>query len=255
MPYGGTTPAQDKKIEKCVARVMKTGKSKSSAIAICKAQITKGENMPDTLWCEAVYEAATDEVEGVEIPHIKIKGILQTEGITKNNRRYNLRSRRAKAKTLEGKTIAVDHSQSVRDIIGKYTRGWVDKDKNTRYEGYVFDTPTTPNAIDMVRNKVWEFKSVEVHADKVKYIDEDEDSKTPAYHDISIGEYLGGSFVRWPGDNRAKNETVDSFLESWESNDEVTEDEENTEETTDDISEDTGRWRRKSQNPRQKPRA
>ena len=44
-PYGGTTPAQDAKIERCVAQIKgtnrRTGKpyTKSEKIAICKAQI------------------------------------------------------------------------------------------------------------------------------------------------------------------------------------------------------------------------
>lgn len=43
MPYGGTTPEQDKKIERCVAQVMAGGRDKASAIAICKASILKGD--------------------------------------------------------------------------------------------------------------------------------------------------------------------------------------------------------------------
>lgn len=44
MPYGmrgGDTPESDSWMEKCVAKVMKDGKDKSSAIAICKATYEK----------------------------------------------------------------------------------------------------------------------------------------------------------------------------------------------------------------------
>lgn len=41
MPYGGTTPEQDKKIEHCVARLMGEGHDKVSAIKICKASVMK----------------------------------------------------------------------------------------------------------------------------------------------------------------------------------------------------------------------
>jgi len=50
MPYGGTTPEQDKKIERCVERLLKNPKfkpreegqtKKQAAIAICKTQIVK----------------------------------------------------------------------------------------------------------------------------------------------------------------------------------------------------------------------
>lgn len=50
MPYGGTTPKQDKRIERCVKDLLKNKKfrkgqihktRKKSAIAICKASILK----------------------------------------------------------------------------------------------------------------------------------------------------------------------------------------------------------------------
>lgn len=52
MPYGGTTPTQDAKIERCVANISgtnkRTGKSytKSEKIAICKAQILGTSRKP-----------------------------------------------------------------------------------------------------------------------------------------------------------------------------------------------------------------
>lgn len=43
MPYGikDETTEQTKWMEKCVTKVMKSGKDKSSAIAICKTQLKK----------------------------------------------------------------------------------------------------------------------------------------------------------------------------------------------------------------------
>jgi ribosomal protein S7 len=38
---GGDTPENDKWMEQCVQKVMKTGKDKSSAVAICKNTLTK----------------------------------------------------------------------------------------------------------------------------------------------------------------------------------------------------------------------
>lgn len=45
MPYGGTTPAQDARIERCVRDVMATGKDKVSAIRICKASILQADKL------------------------------------------------------------------------------------------------------------------------------------------------------------------------------------------------------------------
>ena len=39
MPYGGTTPEQDVRIESCVQHVMAQGHDKVSAIRICKHAI------------------------------------------------------------------------------------------------------------------------------------------------------------------------------------------------------------------------
>jgi len=64
MPYGGTNKKEDAKIERCVISVMKTGKSKESAIKICKA----------TIMSEKKFDFETDDKEdfantlkGVEI--------------------------------------------------------------------------------------------------------------------------------------------------------------------------------------------
>lgn len=39
MPYGGTTPDEDARIERCVAHLMAQGHDKVSAIRICKSSV------------------------------------------------------------------------------------------------------------------------------------------------------------------------------------------------------------------------
>ncbi len=46
MPFGGTTPAEDAKIERCVEQVMAKGYDKVSAIRICKSKIHKVKRRP-----------------------------------------------------------------------------------------------------------------------------------------------------------------------------------------------------------------
>lgn len=43
MPYGGTTPEEDAKIEKCVNAMLSAGRTtdKTQAIRICKANVLK----------------------------------------------------------------------------------------------------------------------------------------------------------------------------------------------------------------------
>jgi hypothetical protein len=43
MPYGGTTPAQDARIERCVTQLTRKGQDKVSAIRICKAAVLKAD--------------------------------------------------------------------------------------------------------------------------------------------------------------------------------------------------------------------
>jgi len=47
MPYGGTTPAEDKKIDRCVEEMMRDGTDKDKAIPICKAQVIKARKKID----------------------------------------------------------------------------------------------------------------------------------------------------------------------------------------------------------------
>jgi hypothetical protein len=43
MPYGGTSPVQDARIERCVTQLVNKGQNKVSAIRICKAAILKAD--------------------------------------------------------------------------------------------------------------------------------------------------------------------------------------------------------------------
>lgn len=43
MPYGGTTPAQDARIERCVTKKVREGVDKTRAIRICKASVLKAD--------------------------------------------------------------------------------------------------------------------------------------------------------------------------------------------------------------------
>lgn len=45
MPYGGTTPDQDARIERCVTELVAKGEDKVSAIRICKASVLRHDAM------------------------------------------------------------------------------------------------------------------------------------------------------------------------------------------------------------------
>lgn len=70
MPYGTGSPKIDKKVEDCVASVMKSGKDKVSAIKICKSSIMKEEKMDKTTFTykpEGEMECMGNKITNVHI--------------------------------------------------------------------------------------------------------------------------------------------------------------------------------------------
>lgn len=52
MPYGGTIPSQDARIERCVKRQLAKGVSKESAIRICKSSIMQSDKKGGSSWAQ-----------------------------------------------------------------------------------------------------------------------------------------------------------------------------------------------------------
>lgn len=84
MPYGGSTPAQDVKIERCVNNILakgikprKAGQSaKSAAIAVCKAQIMSNIDIED-------YYFEIEGGENIEMDK-NIEALMKHEGFTED---------------------------------------------------------------------------------------------------------------------------------------------------------------------------
>src|SRR3990167_7270681 len=137
MPYGGTSPEQDRRIERCVADVMQKGvkprdpkqDKKSAAIAICKAKIlknedinvlmnkyfiTEGDEMENLILESSLFEAKIDE-EKREV----LAGVLRKNVLSANSRFYPARIVEAIASKLAGLKSYADHlvSRSVKDLI------------------------------------------------------------------------------------------------------------------------------------------
>jgi hypothetical protein len=89
MPYGlpkevgGDSPANVKWMEKCVSDVQKQGKSKSSAVAICKSQLIKSKSKDkSSSEYEGLDESTILEYVGKKFSFIKHK--MAEENLTFN---------------------------------------------------------------------------------------------------------------------------------------------------------------------------
>jgi hypothetical protein len=112
MPYGGTTPQEDEKIERCVADLVAKGKEKSSAIAICKASIMKKQE--DFTLQTPIMESSFDESK------MTVEACVLAPCISGNKRYYSPSIVEKAANQLIGLKSYADHdSRSVKNTIAK----------------------------------------------------------------------------------------------------------------------------------------
>jgi len=196
MPYGGTTPEQDKKIERCVAKKVKGGMEKTKAIKICKSSVLGKEKTPKLIENVRISFNAplTSEAIGKDNNSRKIAGMAVPAQESRNGRAYKLEDLN-KAK-FNGKPYAegimlnmgLNHSEDVTDIVGKWKP--IFNDAGIAFEGMVYNTGKYPYITDMLDKKLWESVSVEMMADLIE-----EDGGVFAKNQ----DILGLDFVKHPG--------------------------------------------------------
>ena len=89
MPYGGTTPAQDRKIEQCVERVLPQMKkrykdpkvAKSHAIAICKSSVMKNRKIKNVVSLSLRQTCKSYTVEFFDTDEMLTKKLKGFEGV------------------------------------------------------------------------------------------------------------------------------------------------------------------------------
>lgn len=126
MPYGGTTPAEDKKIERCVANLMSKGRDKSSAIAICKSSILKkkkpgGESkvmkkitqFNEDLTFNVVEKSINEEKRTVRVCAL-------ASCISANNKYYSPSIVESQIGKLKGRPSYADHDElNTKNMVGR----------------------------------------------------------------------------------------------------------------------------------------
>ena len=131
MPYGGTTPEQDKKIERCVTGLMGKGKEKGSAIAICKSSIMKGESVEDVLKKEEVKDMGSFKEsltfsfkEGsIDEASRTVRVCALAPCVSGNGRYYSPKMVESVAGSLMGKKSFADHDdRDTKNLIGRIVK-------------------------------------------------------------------------------------------------------------------------------------
>jgi len=202
MPYGGTTPAEDAKIERCVADVTPTltqysdpKEKKSHAIAICKSRIMKKEG----LWYKRPIICEEKEFGGEKKTYI-IGNAIEV-GISRNKVKYTADELASAARTLIGKPLLLNHGDNdVRNIVGKII------DATFENNGVPFRAELDPNEHTIISKVKGGFiNSVSIGAD-YKDIYEDNDG---IKHPKGL-EFLELSLVPVPG---VPNATISQVIE------------------------------------------
>jgi len=204
MPYGGTTPDQDSKIERCVADVMPTLKQykdpkerKSHAIAVCKSRIMgKGkenvnvmikENLKIPHWTNEF----TVITEGLGKPEksesIKIRGMMIKATTSRNGVIYTAEELQ-KAKFSDN-VLSLNHTENVQDIIGSFHPIWVEGGWD--YEAIVQNTPYHPGIVEMIEKGLIKHVSIEAIAGWAE--------KEGEHYSVRDIEFTGLGLVKTPG--------------------------------------------------------
>jgi len=134
------------------------------------------------------YLAPITLTEAVE-NEAKIGGVAISATTSRNKNKYTVKSLENND-TLKGMNIGVGHSNNPADNIGLIENTKFDG-KNLNYGGKVFNTARYPDAIDMIKNKLWQFVSIEAIPKNVK-----KNKEGLTVHDL---EFIGLDFVKSPG--------------------------------------------------------
>lgn len=188
-PRGGES--QDKFISRCMSSLADTDpdRPQKQRIAMCFSSWRKarGGKAPK----ESIkYLKPVTLKEALE-NRAWIGGTAIAATTSRNNNTYKVEGLE-KNKTLEGTNLSVGHSEDPANIVGRIEETeWDKKNGNLNYKAQIFNTARYPDAIEMVKKKLWQFVSIEALPIDVK-----EGKKGLTVNDL---EFIGLAFVKNPG--------------------------------------------------------
>lgn len=122
-----------------------------------------------------------------------IHGVAISATTSRNGVEYTVEGLE-KNESLIGMNIGLGHSGNPADNVGKIIAStWDPVSKSRRYKAEVFNTARYPDAIDMVKNGLWQFVSIEAIPKNAKM---DKKNKKLVVNDL---EFIGLDFVKSPG--------------------------------------------------------
>ena len=182
IPYGGTTPAQDAKIEKMVDSMMNdpnfkkkypdAKKRKSHAIAIAKSKVMGKEGLVlENVPFEFSVPFLSESLAEGDTTSRKVKGRLLYDTTSRNKITYE--AKEINEATFNGApydestelTMSINHTDDVMDNVGLWKP--IRSDGNVDFEAKVYNTHKHPNVTEMLDKKLIRFVSVEAIAKKL----------------------------------------------------------------------------------------
>lgn len=169
MPYPGVPNNLTQKMERCVKDVMSKGKDKSTAIAMCHAQIVpKKEHILENIEFNFTPESI-QITEGEKQPDgmkwIKIGGTALTEGISRNNNVYTFENLQENSGN-DFKWLFGHPDEPEEHIIGK---GILKLDGGVlKHEGHIRNTSRHPDVVESVKDG---FLGPSIHASARKVVE------------------------------------------------------------------------------------
>lgn len=200
MPFAGYKDFAD-----CVAKNRDKGDAKAYCATIMR-KVEKGkekENVPITYMMPVQWET----IKEGKLTEAYVKGVAISATTSRNNVSYVIEELEKSYPSLSGKNIAVGHDEDPTNNVGLIEKvDWNGKDVN--YFAKIYNTYKHPDAVEMVKKKLWQYVSIEAIVSKLI---KEEDKF------IAKGiNFTGLSFVRTPGvENATANFSADeSFAQA-----------------------------------------
>ena len=228
-PYGGTSPAQDTKIERCVSDLMSDKKMtkkypsakerKSHCIAICKSSIMKKKEgfiklENQKLKFTSPFTIITEGISGTQDPNrVKIRGTMLKASTSRNGVTYVMEEIQ-KAK-FSGNTISVNHTENVTDNVGFFKP--IFTDEGLDYEGEILNTPYHQGIVEMAKKGLVKFCSIEAIAKEL--VKEGDENRARGLDITGLG------LVKTPGIESATVAIAEAFRIKEDKNEEDEEEE------------------------------
>lgn len=202
MPYGGTTPAQDKKIERCVKQVMadpkfkpKKGSKKSAAVAVCKSRIMGEGRILENVPLKFTAEITESLIDTKKPDERKVNGTLLLATTSRNGITYEIdeiNKASFNGRPYTGKmemTASLNHTDDVTDNVAIWHP--VLNEGKLDYVAKVFNTQKHPYVTELLDKGLIRHVSLEALA---SHLEESKDKIIARGLDIT-----GMGFVKTPG--------------------------------------------------------